>query len=906
MNNKYGADDALHHQQCIAALVGSLTSPRLTTRKLVSEVLTFLCHWERPHGHQKVLAAMDQVKAYQGETGRFDAWLRVVEVTIDGRGKLGSMVGASEEIRSGGIGMESLLMEYALATLFLINILASGSDDVHARIHIRAQFKGCGLERLSKKMMTFNYELIDKQIIRYEEDAAQDYEDLLDKDGAASNEGEEDATLRDLNDPTAIVGVISEKISGTQSQDYFVSALQHLLLIRDNNSEDRLRLFQLIDAILGYVVMDRRLPDMDLKASLNFSVQNLLDKLHTDGEARRLIEEASDARQLAESAIAERDAMAEQVAMGADGLVAKLKKQVDEQQRILEIQRRQNEGIKSELEELQRSHMLQLQKNELETRELYLMLRDAQDIATANADNKATKEGAGLQDMSGPYKKPQQTTQDPVQMQGILDRQKLMERLERQLDRKKTEFKLEGKIWAPLEPSDRLRELRDRMDAVQRDARELELQTLEENARTSSVTGAFGSVQRKRAVRISGSHPVRRNVSQPISKTEKRISKRRVDALAEGTDEDVTTDDDVEMVYEKPRLLNLRRPQISAKDAAKKNQNFMGQLGAELKARRIDPDSDEEGEKRLSEISEDGGATTGTSHPSLDSSITPQSPGSQTGKEVEAAETTTEGSLLPGFGGAPPPPPPPGPGMPGAPLLPGFGAPPPPPPPMPMPGGFDGPLLPGFGAAPPPPPPPPGGLLPGFGGAPPPPPPGGLPGFGGAPPPPPPGGLPGFGGAPPPPPPGGLPGFGGAPPPPPPGAPGFGAMAPPPPPPGMFPPGMTTGFIVHGNANSMSLTSIRPNKKLKPMHWEKLDGVEYTLWAQRDQRDGLYEELAKKGVLDEMEKLFVFKESKFAKKQTDGKKKKQILPNDLIKTIRKSTCGMWRRMGLMKNRDCVE
>lgn len=40
MNNKYGADDALLHQQVIISLATSLISPRLTTRKLVSEVLT--------------------------------------------------------------------------------------------------------------------------------------------------------------------------------------------------------------------------------------------------------------------------------------------------------------------------------------------------------------------------------------------------------------------------------------------------------------------------------------------------------------------------------------------------------------------------------------------------------------------------------------------------------------------------------------------------------------------------------------------------------------------------------------------------------------------------------------------------------------------------------------------------
>src|SRR5690606_19422416 len=98
------------------------------------------------------------------------------------------------------------------------------------------------------------------------------------------------------------------------------------------------------------------------------------------------MEEASEARQEAEKARAERDAMAREVALGAEGLVEKLKKQLDEQNEVIEIQRRQNENMKSELEDLQRSHMQQLQKNELETRELYLMLRDAQDFAIAAED----------------------------------------------------------------------------------------------------------------------------------------------------------------------------------------------------------------------------------------------------------------------------------------------------------------------------------------------------------------------------------------------------------------------------------------------------------------------------------------------------------------------------------------
>lgn len=375
MNNKYGADNALNHPSIIQALCGSLISSRLNTRKLVSDVLTFLCHWGNGSGHEKVLQALDNLKSQYGENSRFDAWMRIVEVTVDGRGKMGSMVGASDEVRSGGIGVENLLMEYAIATLFLINMIVDAPErDLQLRMHVRAQFTACGIKRLFNKMEGFQYDVIDKQIEHYLENEAVDYEDFLQKENSSMLDNVEGET-KDLNDPMQITDAIMSKISGTRAQDYFTSAMQHLLLMRDTESEDRLRMFQLVDQMLSYVAMDRRLPDMDLKQSLNFTVQSLLDKLYTDSEARQVRDEAAQARQIADSAIAERDEMKAQLELGADGLVSKLQKQLAEQERIIELRGRQVESMKAELAEMQRIRAQELQRNELETRELYSTLR---------------------------------------------------------------------------------------------------------------------------------------------------------------------------------------------------------------------------------------------------------------------------------------------------------------------------------------------------------------------------------------------------------------------------------------------------------------------------------------------------------------------------------------------------
>ncbi|KAJ0367336.1 hypothetical protein COL922a_014395, partial [Colletotrichum nupharicola] len=197
-------------------------------------------------------------------------------------------------------------------------------------------------------MEGFQYEVIDKQIEHFRENEAIDYEDLLQRESSSTKDSIE-GDVKDMTDPLQITGAIATRINGTRAHDYFLSALQHLLLIRENSGEDGLRMYQLVDAMLSYVAMDRRLPDLDLRQGLTFTVQSLLDRLHTDAEARQAYDESLEARQIAEAAIAERDEMKAQVELGADGLVRKLQKQIEEQTGIIELQSRQNEMVKAEL-----------------------------------------------------------------------------------------------------------------------------------------------------------------------------------------------------------------------------------------------------------------------------------------------------------------------------------------------------------------------------------------------------------------------------------------------------------------------------------------------------------------------------------------------------------------------------
>ncbi|KAI9898561.1 hypothetical protein N3K66_006921 [Trichothecium roseum] len=753
MNNNFGADDALMHQKILVALATCLISARLSTRKLASDILTFLCTWgENTEGHVKVIQALDEVKTQQAENGRFDAWMRLVEVTVDGRGKMGSLVGASEELRTGGTGMENLLMEYAVTTLMLVNMLIDSPErDLDLRIHIRAQFTACGIKRILTKMEAFQYDLLDKQIERFRTNEAIDYEDMLERENSSMKDNIE-GDVKDLNDPVQIADAITQRLHGSKSQDYFVSALQHLMLIRANDGEERLRMFQLVDSMLSYVAMDRRLPNMDLKQSLNFTVQSLLDKLHTDSEARQAQDEALESRQFAEAAMAERDEMKARIELGADGLVAKLQKQLDEQSRFIASQRRQADNLKAELANMQTVRAKEAQRNELETRELYLMLRDAQDVAASNAAKGNLKGAPGA-------------AAEEAKSKGILDRERLMERLQMQIERQKTQFKLEGRVWGEAAgPSDQLRALREQMEGDEEDG-----QRTPPNGGTPPrdlTNSVLGSINRQT-----------------------RIPRKPLNDVEEEDMED-------------SRLGNVPT------DINRSNQ---ANVNDELVARM----------KKLDDSDDDEETLAHSDAPKIE--VTPSS-------------------------GAPPPPPPPPPPLPGA----LSGAPPPPPPPPPPPGGLPG------APPPPPPPPPPPGMIPG---APPPPPP--LPGSAAQLMPPPP-----------PPPPGGFPG---APPPPPmPGSP------------------MSGNFLSKGPAFTatpgVGLPVVRPKKKLKALHWDKVDAPETSHWAAHtpsaEEREEKYNELSRKGILDEVEKLFLAKEIKKLG-GTSAKKddKKQIISSDLRKAF---------------------
>jgi cytokinesis protein len=112
------ASEALTHNALVTQIAASLNTPHLATRKLVLDLLVFLALWSEGEAHHLVVAGLEVLSSSNNEgTGCYEYWFKSMESSLSGRGKMGSLVGASEEVKRTG-GIDSSLNEYAVSTLF--------------------------------------------------------------------------------------------------------------------------------------------------------------------------------------------------------------------------------------------------------------------------------------------------------------------------------------------------------------------------------------------------------------------------------------------------------------------------------------------------------------------------------------------------------------------------------------------------------------------------------------------------------------------------------------------------------------------------------------------------------------------------------------------------------------------
>ncbi|CAO3695753.1 unnamed protein product [Rhizopus microsporus] len=378
INNRWGAREVISHPQCIYHIVLSLVSPPIQTRKLVCEILAFVCHVDLPKGQEIVLKGLDKLSEHMGEFGRFDAWLKLLEATLDGRGKMGSLVGASEDVRKFAVGGDNQLSDFALSNMMLVNSLVSVIEDVEIRVHLRNQLNASGLDSIMQKMLDFNNEQLKRHISIYKQMSENDMEEMMD----IYNE----TILNNMNDPRECFERILDKVEGTRSYNFFLSALQHILMIQAQG-DTQVRYFQILDRLITQVVMDRKGLKNDDFSSTGWSVAMLIDKFAEQDQINKYIQEAKEARQLYEKAVKEKQELETEISLKGDGLVGQLRDKANSLEDLLRISRHTIATLQKKLKDTQREYEMNITALDQQLREIYSKAAAANDDVTANNKN---------------------------------------------------------------------------------------------------------------------------------------------------------------------------------------------------------------------------------------------------------------------------------------------------------------------------------------------------------------------------------------------------------------------------------------------------------------------------------------------------------------------------------------
>lgn len=277
-------------------------------------------------------------------------------------------------------------------------------EDLDLRLHHRSQMESAGLQRIVVLCQSFGVPTIDKQL--------RILQSIIDEDERRLRERLDQETLKDLNNPQDVYNAIFARTHDTRARDYFLSMMQHLLLIREEG-QPMVHYYQLIDSLVTDVVLDKKLAGAEQR--MGSSVERIIAQLNDADRYQLVEEEAARLRSEAVRLKLEKEYLEDEIAQGGDGLVGRLKVQLAQMEGKLTVSRETTSRLQGQLETQKAGYEEQIAQLEAQILELFRMLKEA---------GKGTE---GILDTSS------------------MDRKTLVEALERQYQRTKTISILEGR-----------------------------------------------------------------------------------------------------------------------------------------------------------------------------------------------------------------------------------------------------------------------------------------------------------------------------------------------------------------------------------------------------------------------------------------------------------------------------
>uniref|UniRef100_A0A8K9UE83 Diaphanous related formin 2 n=1 Tax=Oncorhynchus mykiss TaxID=8022 RepID=A0A8K9UE83_ONCMY len=240
MNNKYGLQRILGDERSLHLLARAIDPKQTSMMTEIVKILSAICIIGEENILDKILAAMT-IAAERNNKERFAP---IVE------------------------GLENHeAQQLQVACMQLINALVTSPDDLDFRIHLRNEFLRCGLKKILPELK--ETEELDIQLKVFNENKEEDSIELSHR---------LDDIRAEMEYPF-VYHLLSNMVKDTGSETYFLSILQHLLLIR-NDYYIRPQYYKVIEECVSQVVLHRSGmdPDFGYRERLDVDFTHLIDQ----------------------------------------------------------------------------------------------------------------------------------------------------------------------------------------------------------------------------------------------------------------------------------------------------------------------------------------------------------------------------------------------------------------------------------------------------------------------------------------------------------------------------------------------------------------------------------------------------------------------------------------------------
>ncbi|XP_010122175.1 PREDICTED: protein diaphanous homolog 3, partial [Chlamydotis macqueenii] len=241
MNNKYGLERILGEERSLLLLIKAIDPKQANMMTDIVKLLSAMCIVGEENILEKILEAITAA----AEERNVDRFSPIVE------------------------GLQDNSVQLQVACMQLINALVTSPDDLDFRLHIRNEFMRSGLKEILPQLKCIKNEALHIQLKVFNEHKEEDMIEFSHRLEDIRSE------LDEVND---VYNMVWNTVKDTSAEGYFLSILQHLLLIR-NDYFIRPQYFKLIEECVSQIVLHRSGtdPDFTYRKRLDINFSHLVD-----------------------------------------------------------------------------------------------------------------------------------------------------------------------------------------------------------------------------------------------------------------------------------------------------------------------------------------------------------------------------------------------------------------------------------------------------------------------------------------------------------------------------------------------------------------------------------------------------------------------------------------------------